>query len=89
MTIVELLTGMLLVVVWTVGLLGLYAAMLGLVLLLTEWGEACRRRRERRATAALEAERITADANDAITRMQAAFWQARERLRDEADRSRA
>lgn len=86
MTIVELLTGMLLVVVWTVGFLGLYAAVLGLVLLLTEWGEAWRRRRERRLSAAREADRITADANDAITRMQAAFWQARERLRDEAQR---
>lgn len=44
--------------------------------------------REERRRAARQAADLQRRMNDSITSMQVAFWQARERLRDEADRSR-
>lgn len=45
-------------------------------------------RRDERSRVARQASELQQQMNDSITSMQVAYWQARERLRDEADRSR-
>jgi len=45
-------------------------------------------RREERRRVAQQAADLQQQMNDSITSMQVAYWQARQRLRDEADRAR-
>lgn len=80
MSLTDLLAELLLVIVWMVATLGLVAAVLGLVLLLTERVEAWRRTRGDKT----EVEQIINEANESITRMQVAVWQARQQMREEA-----